>query len=183
MTGATLGVRWRTGGAVVATALEELGVRHVFSLPGSQVLPRWDAIDRHTQIEIVVPRTERSGAFMAEGYAQASGGPSLVMSTLGPGVANELVGLRSAQLSQAAVVSLGPYHPQAKRPRLRDVFQGLDHPSFVTGACKWNLVVDRPGDRIDLKSFGETAPRTINGTPTPSWTGRRPWTQRIPRSH
>jgi len=131
-----------TGGEQVALRLGELGIDHVLSLPGSQVLPIWDAIDRRTTIDIVVPRSERCAAFMAEGYGRARGLPCVLMSTLGPGVANELVGIQSAQMGSAPVLCITPSHPPRKQPRLAEVFQGLDHHRLFAGICKRNLVVE-----------------------------------------
>jgi len=95
----------------------------------------------------VVPRTERHGAFMAEGYGRAAGFPAVLLSTLGPGVANELVGLHSARQSGAPVLCVTPSQPANKISRIRDVFQGLDHGRFLEGACKGCHHVE-DGDRL-----------------------------------
>jgi thiamine pyrophosphate-dependent acetolactate synthase large subunit-like protein len=129
-----------TGGEFVARFLDAAGIDTLFSLPGSQVLPIWDGLSE--RVRLVVPRSERAGAFMAEGFARASGGPAVIMNTLGPGVANELVGFASARASQAPVVSICPFQPQAKRERMAEVFQGLDSPQFFAAFSKWTKVVD-----------------------------------------
>lgn len=129
----------RTGGQIVGATLADMGVGLVLSLPGSQVLPIWDGLD---VVDVVVPRTERHAAFMAEGYARAARVPAVLMSTLGPGVANELVGLRSARRSRTPVVCVAPWQPPWKRPRIPEVFQGLDQPAFFADVCKAGWVVD-----------------------------------------
>lgn len=135
-----------TGGDAVAARLADLGIRALFSLPGSQVLPIWDGLARRTSLRLIVARTERHAAFMAEGYARATGAPAALTCTLGPGVANELSGLVSAGAQGGApVVCVAPFHPPAKRDRLAEVFQGLDHPRFFAGACKKTVVVDSGG--------------------------------------
>ena len=131
-----------SGAERVAMRLKELGVDFVFSIPGSQVLPIWDALDRVNGPRLIVPRTERAAALMAEGYGLASGRPAVVMNTLGPGVANEAVAVASAKLSSAPVVYLTPCQPPAKRTRIDEVFQGLDHGAFLSGAAKQQLLCD-----------------------------------------
>ncbi len=134
-----------TGGEIVASFLQEAGISTVFSLPGSQLLPIWDALDER-RIRLVVPRSELSGAFLAEGFARASGSPAVIMNTLGPGVANELCGFASARMSEAPVVSISPFQPANKRERIAEVFQGLDHPRFFLPFSKWTRVVERAVD-------------------------------------
>ena len=97
-----------TGAQRTVARLEAHGVRLVISIPGSQVLPLWDALDRAEGIELLVPRSERSAGFIAEGYGLAKGMPAVVANTLGPGVANEAVALASAKLSESPVLYLAP---------------------------------------------------------------------------
>jgi acetolactate synthase I/II/III large subunit len=132
---------WPTGGEAVAAWLQASGIRHVISIPGSQVLPIWDGLPAGGPA-LIVPRSERTAAFLAEGYGLAAGVPAALMNTLGPGVANELIGVASAQRSGAPVLALAPWQPPRKRSRLAEVFQGLDHPRYFQGSCKWIGVVD-----------------------------------------
>jgi thiamine pyrophosphate-dependent acetolactate synthase large subunit-like protein len=128
----------------VARFLESAGLDTLYSLPGSQVLPIWDGLSE--RMRLIVPRSERAGSFMAEGYARAGQRPAVVINTLGPGVANELVGFASARASQAPVVSICPFQPPRKRERIAEVFQGLDHPELFAPFSKWTKVVDTAGE-------------------------------------
>lgn len=130
------------GGDLVLQTLEDLGIDLILSIPGSQVLPMWDNLGRHRSLRLVVPRSERAGALMAEGYGRSVGYPAVLMNTLGPGVANELVGLGSALLSHAPVLAVGPFQPPWKRKRIQEVFQGLDSPAYLDGAVKCTRVVE-----------------------------------------
>lgn len=137
-----------TGGQIVAERLHAAGVELVVTLPGSQTLPIADAA-ASAGLRIVVPRHERHGAYLAEGYGRARGVPALLLDTLGPGVANELVALESARASATPVVCVAPFQPPRKRARMAEVFQGLDHPRFFAGVVKEQLLVD---DAADLES-------------------------------
>ena len=147
-------------------AIERIGAHGVdllVSLPGTQVLPLWEASDRGSAMRLVVPRSERSGGFIAEGYGLASGRPAVVANTLGPGVANELVAVASASRSNSPVLYLTPCQPQRKRARLDEVFQGLDHSAYMAGAARGQVLCD---DSDALESSIDQALGAALGEPT-----------------
>lgn len=131
-----------SGAERVAARLRALGVDLALSVPGSQVLPLWEALDRVGGIRLIVPRSERAAGLIAEGYGLASGRAAVVMNTLGPGVANEAVAVASARLSGSPVLYLTPSQPAGKRLRLDEVFQGLDHAGFMAGPAKEQFLCD-----------------------------------------
>jgi len=69
------------------------GVRHVFGIPGVHNLAIYDALLRQSEITHVLARHEAGAAFMADGYARASGAPGVVVVTTGPGATNALTPL------------------------------------------------------------------------------------------
>src|SRR3989441_11547820 len=83
----------RTGGEWVVEALRAEGVRHVFGIPGVHNLAIYDALLRQSEITHVLARHEAGAAFMADGYARASGAPGVVVVTTGPGATNALTPL------------------------------------------------------------------------------------------
>jgi thiamine pyrophosphate-dependent acetolactate synthase large subunit-like protein len=82
-----------TGGDLVVEALRREGVRHVFGIPGYHNLAIYDALLRQDEIRHVLARHEAGAAFMADGYARASGEPGVVLVTTGPGATNALTPL------------------------------------------------------------------------------------------
>ncbi len=82
-----------TGGEWVVEALRAEGVRHVFGIPGVHNLTIYDAFLRQSAITHVLARHEAGAAFMADGYARASGEPGVVVVTTGPGATNTLTPL------------------------------------------------------------------------------------------
>ncbi len=137
-----LNLHYGTGGTLVADVLYALGVEYIFTIPGSQTLPIMHGISRSKRINIVVSRSERNSAFMAEGYGKALNFPAVVLSTLGPGVANELPALYSAKKNNSPLLSITPFQPPWKLPRLGEVFQGLNHPEFLKGVVKRNYILN-----------------------------------------
>ena len=83
----------RTGGEWVVDALRAEGVRHVFGIPGVHNLAIYDALLGQSEIAHVLARHEAGAAFMADGYARASGAPGVVVVTTGPGATNALTPL------------------------------------------------------------------------------------------
>lgn len=142
------------GAQRIATRLGELGVDLVLSVPGTQVLGVWDALDRTDGPRLIVPRSERSGALIAEGFGLASGRPAVVLNTLGPGVANEAASVASARLSGSPVLYVAPWQPPGKRARIREVFQGLDQPAYMASLAKDQFLCD---DGRDLESMLDRA--------------------------
>jgi acetolactate synthase-1/2/3 large subunit len=82
-----------TGGELVIETLRREGVRHVFGIPGFHNLAIYDALLRQDDIAHVLARHEAGAAFMADGYARASGKPGVVLVTTGPGATNALTPL------------------------------------------------------------------------------------------
>ena len=83
----------RTGGEWVVEALTGEGVRHVFGIPGVHNLAIYDALLRQSAITHVLARHEQGAAFMADGYARASGAPGVVIVTSGPAATNTITPL------------------------------------------------------------------------------------------
>jgi acetolactate synthase-1/2/3 large subunit len=83
----------RTGGEWVVEVLRAEGVRHVFGLPGVHNLAIYDALISQRDITHILSRHEQGAAFMADGYARASGRPGVVIVTTGPGATNVLTPL------------------------------------------------------------------------------------------
>src|SRR5262249_35088063 len=83
----------RTGGEWGGEALRAEGVRHVFGIPGVHNLAIYDALLRQSEIAHVLARHEQGAAFMAGGYARASGRPGVAVVTTGPGATNALTPL------------------------------------------------------------------------------------------
>jgi len=94
----------RTGGEWVVAALRAEGVRHVFGIPGLHNLPIYDALLRDGAITHLLARHEAGAAFMADGYARASGAPGVVLVTTGPGATNTLTPLAEAYAESVPVV-------------------------------------------------------------------------------
>ena len=93
-----------TGSQWAVDALAAEGVRHVFGIPGVHNLAIYDALPGQPGITHVLARHEQGAAFMADGYARASGEPGVVAVTTGPGATNALTPLVESYASSVPVL-------------------------------------------------------------------------------
>jgi acetolactate synthase-1/2/3 large subunit len=93
-----------TGGEAVVSALEKLGVRHVFGIVSVHNLPIYDAIARRGTITPIAVRHEQAAAHAADGYARATGELGVVIASTGPGTTNTMTGLFEASFASSRVL-------------------------------------------------------------------------------
>ena len=128
----------RTGAEVLADMLAGYSVTHVFMVPA--VLRRTFAeMERRTKIARVHCHGEKSAAYMADGYARASGKPGICMAQV-IGALNLAAGLRDACLAHSPVIAFtGGRDPKTK---FRKVYQEVDDVPAFEPVTKMNATVD-----------------------------------------
>jgi acetolactate synthase-1/2/3 large subunit len=128
----------RTGAEVLADMLAGYGVTHVFMVPA--VLRRTFAeMERRTKIARVHCHGEKAAAYMADGYARASGKPGVCMAQV-IGALNLAAGLRDAFLAHSPVIAFtGGRDPKTK---FRKVYQEIDDVPGFEPVTKFNATVD-----------------------------------------
>ena len=128
----------RTGAEVLADMLAGYGVTHVFMVPA--VLRRTFAeMERRTKIARVHCHGEKSAAYMADGYARASGKPGICMAQV-IGALNLAAGLRDAYLAHSPVIAMtGGRDPKTK---FRKVYQEIDDVPAFEPVTKFNATID-----------------------------------------
>jgi acetolactate synthase-1/2/3 large subunit len=127
-----------TGAEVLADMLAGYGVTHVFMVPA--VLRRTFAeMERRTSIRRLHVHGEKAAAYMADGYARASGQPGVCMAQV-VGALNLAAGLRDAYLAHSPVIAFtGGREPRTK---FRQVYQEVDDVPSFEPVTKWNATVD-----------------------------------------
>lgn len=96
-----------TGGQAVIRTLARFGIDTVFGLPGIQLDPLFDALHGQRQtIRTYHTRHEQGAAYMALGYAQASGKVGVFVVVPGPGILNATAALSTAVGSNVPVLGL-----------------------------------------------------------------------------
>jgi thiamine pyrophosphate-dependent acetolactate synthase large subunit-like protein len=142
------GLATRTGGEWVVEALRAEGVRHVFGIPGVHNLAVYDALLRQSEITHVLARHEQGAAFMADGYARASGRAGVVLVTTGPGATNALTPLVESYAASQPLLLLMSDIPAALIGRdLGALHEVPDQIDCFRPVCRWAETV-REGQRI-----------------------------------
>src|SRR5579871_2272206 len=96
-----------TGGEAAVAGLIAEGVDTVFGLPGIQLDGLFCAFyDARDKLRIVNARHEQGIAYMAVGYAQASGRPGVYAAVPGPGFLNTTAALSTAYAFGAPVLAM-----------------------------------------------------------------------------
>lgn len=79
--------------------LEQLGIDHVFGIPGGAIEPLYNALarsERRGAIRHILARHEAGAAFMADGYARETGKLGVCIATSGPGATNLITAVATA---------------------------------------------------------------------------------------
>jgi acetolactate synthase-1/2/3 large subunit len=128
----------KLGAEVIADMLKGYGVTHVFMVPA--VLRRTFAeMERRTDIARIHCHGEKSAAYMADGYARASGKPGVCMAQV-IGALNLAAGLRDAYLAHSPVIAItGGRDPKTK---FRKVYQEIDDVPAFEPVTKFNATID-----------------------------------------
>ena len=99
--------RGATGAEILVDAVAAEGVNTIFGLPGLQLDYIFDALYRRQDaIRVIHTRHEQATAYMAFGYAQATGRVGTCLVVPGPGVLNATAALSTAYACNAPVLCI-----------------------------------------------------------------------------
>src|SRR6185312_12390340 len=134
---------------------------HVFMVPA--VLRRTFAeMERRTKIARIHCHGEKSAAYMADGYARASGKPGICMAQV-IGALNLAAGLRDAYLAHSPVIAFtGGRDPKTN---FRKVYQEIDDVPGFEPVTKFNATIDDVSRIPDMVRQAFRA--ATSGTPGP----------------
>ncbi len=126
-----------TGSKLCAEVLQGYGVTHVFFVPA--ILLKALAEMEDMNIRRIMTHGEKSAAYMADGYARASGRPGVCIAQA-VGASNLAAGLRDAFMACAPVIALtgGP----APGSRYRHAYQEVEDFCQFDPVTKLNACVD-----------------------------------------
>src|SRR5580765_5396680 len=130
--------RKMSGAQCLADMLKGYGVTHVFHVP-AVLRTTFAEMERRTGIKRLHVHGEKAAAYMADGYARASGRPGICMAQV-IGALNLAAGLRDAYLAHSPVIAFtGGRDPKSK---FRKVYQEIDDVPAFEPVTKWNATVD-----------------------------------------
>ncbi|MEW5892803.1 MAG: thiamine pyrophosphate-binding protein [Pseudomonadota bacterium] len=127
--------------------LERLGVKCIFGIPGSHILPVYDAL-YDSSIRTVLAKHEQGAAFMAGGHARVSGGVGACITTAGPGATNLVTAIASAYADHLPVLALtgeAPTYIFGKGGLQESSGEGgsIDQVALFAGITRYHKLVER----------------------------------------
>ena len=147
-----------TGARYLAQSLHDYGVTDVFFM---------EAILRHTLLELeklgirrVLAHSEKGAAYMADGYARASGKVGICMAQ-SVGAANLAAGLQDAYLARSPVIAFTGH--KAIPELQRNAYQEIAHPALYQSVTRFSASIE---DTSQLPILLRQAFREATG-PTP----------------
>ncbi|HUI18444.1 MAG TPA: thiamine pyrophosphate-dependent enzyme [Alphaproteobacteria bacterium] len=135
-----------TGGAAVVEMLRRHGIDTLFALPGVQNDALFAALyDAREAIRVVHPRHEQGAAYMALGYARASGKVAAYAVVPGPGFLNTTAALSTAYATGTPVLCLCGQIPSAMIGRGFGMLHEIpDQLAILKGLTKWAARIEHP---------------------------------------
>jgi acetolactate synthase-1/2/3 large subunit len=126
-----------TGARLFAQMMKGYGVTHIFFVPAFMLKAFAEMEDM--PIQRLMVHGEKAAAYMADGYARASGKPGVCMAQM-IGASNLAAGIRDAHMAGAPVIAItGGPTPQS---RYRHAYQEVDDVSQFEAVTKFNAQVD-----------------------------------------
>ncbi|GAA3361174.1 thiamine pyrophosphate-binding protein [Saccharopolyspora gregorii] len=152
-----------TGGQLVVTMLESLGITHVFGVVGGQTLAITDALIDTPSIEFVHTRHEGAAAVMADAHGRRTGRPAVAIATTGPGATNLLTGVGGAfrDSSPAIIITCNNNGENIHK----DDAQNADHVQIFAPFTKFSRLVAH-GSSIK-QAMEEAYVNAMTGNPGP----------------
>lgn len=86
--------------------LQGEGVEYIFGVPGTSLIPLYDALNKQDAIKPILTKHEEGAAFMADGYARVSGKLGVCYGTSGPGSTNLVTGVANAYMDEVPLLVL-----------------------------------------------------------------------------
>ena len=153
--------RKMSGAECLADMLKGYGVTHVFHVPA--VLRKTFAVmETRTDIKRLHVHGEKAAAYMADGYARATGKPGICAAQV-IGALNLAAGLRDAWLAHSPVIAMTG--GRDAKTKFRKVYQEVDDVPAFEPVTKFNATID------DVARFPDMVRQAFrvatSGTPGP----------------
>ncbi len=149
-----------TGGRFIAETFQAYGITHVFFMP--VIIQRALLEMERLGIRRIMTHSEKSAAYMADGYARTAQRVGVCMSQ-SVGAANLAAGLQDPYLGCSPVMAITGRRPQTDQ--YRHSYQEIDHTEPFNAVTKYNVLVNSAQQLPEFLRQGFRA--AMSGTPGP----------------
>ncbi len=153
------------GATAIAKTMAAHGVEHFFHVSGGMISLFVELED--AGIDLVLARSEKAAAYMADGYSRISYKPGVCYGQAGPGAINLAAGISEAYWTCTPVIALTGSTSLSDLYKFQ--YQELDEMPFFEPTTKWNAQIfqaDRAGeitrDALNISTSGSPGPVHIN---------------------
>ncbi|WP_111720496.1 acetolactate synthase large subunit [Homoserinimonas sp. OAct 916] len=158
-----------TGSGAILRALELLGVKDVFGLPGGAIMPFYDELMSSESIRHILVRHEQGAGHAAEGYASSTGKLGVAIATSGPGATNLVTAIADAHMDSVPLLAItGQVFSTSMGT---DAFQEIDIVGITMPITKHSFLVTRPEEvpatiaaAIHIATTGRPGPVLVDVT-------------------
>lgn len=153
----------KTGAWLVVYALEQVGIKYTFGIPGVHNTEIYDELNKSTEIEPVLVTHEGGGAFMADAVSRTTDGVGCMVIVPAAGMTHALSGIGEAYLAGVPmlVISGGIRTDTGRSYQLHDI----DQHSILSGITKQTWKALKHDDIIPM--IYEAYNMAISGEPGP----------------
>ncbi|MDR1966733.1 MAG: thiamine pyrophosphate-binding protein [Synergistaceae bacterium] len=120
--------------------LGEIGVRHIYGIPGGPSIPYMEAL-RKNGMRFILTSNEQSAGVMADVSARLLGIPGVCHSTFGPGATNLATGVGGALLDRSPVLALTT--EVSEEDTGRKIQMNIDHQALFAPISKWTARLNK----------------------------------------
>jgi len=150
----------------IAHVLASQGPPTIFGYPGAHTVKLHAAIARHPTLTHVLVRHEQGAAFAADGYARASGGPGVFLTTAGPGATNAVTAVAESFTNSVPTVHLCCLVDRRFVGRSLGAWHEADIEAIFRPITKWSATAREAEEapRLVLRALREA----VSGRPRPT---------------
>jgi len=134
----------------IADFIADMGVQHIFLLPGGGAMHLVDAVGKCDRLEVVACLHEQAASISAEAYARINENIGVAMVTTGPGATNAITGVTGAWIESVPMMVVSGQVKRAdmlrNAPLRQKGVQEVDIVSMVGDVTKYAVVVENPED-------------------------------------
>ncbi|WP_431805902.1 thiamine pyrophosphate-binding protein [Microbacterium paraoxydans] len=138
-----------TAGRAVLETIRGYGVTAVFGIPGTHNLELYRPL-ADLGIRAVTNRHEQGSGYGADGWAQQTGLPGVVITTSGPGLQNALSAIGTAFCESRPLLVLSPGVPRgAEFADVGTLHETKDATAMVSAIAEWSRRVDTAAEAVE----------------------------------
>ncbi len=132
----------------IVLALKEAGVSTIFGIPSIHNIGLYESLRHESSIRHIGCRHEAGATHMADGYARASGGLGVIVSSTGPGAGFTVSALQEAWGSCSPVLMITTNIDTAKIGKGLGVLHELEEQTALFRTITKDVIIPRTGDDL-----------------------------------